>query len=211
MNDSETDLDLGMAGGAEQNAFGGFCPYLGPGARHATKGQVKRLGRRIEVMELQGGLAARVAAQDAPSAGLGDQRPLDAPAMGAHLATAAPHAAKGTAAFEDMQRQPVTAALELHGASTLAECGSGGRAVAGLPGEEAVSREGTPDHGGRAVEPGGDGRYREPLFDEIAQILAAGRRTATVLRGTVRLEAVTLQPVTDGRRAPSHTFRYPGE
>jgi hypothetical protein len=73
---------------------------------------VERLRPAIEVVELQGGLAARVAAQAAAAAGFGDQLALHPAAVFSYLLRPAPGAPVAPTLFEDVDRLPVANARE---------------------------------------------------------------------------------------------------
>ena len=129
------------------------------------------------MVELQGGIALRVAAQGASSSGFLDQDALDLPPPGddpPHLATGAAEAVRPP----DVPRRPVTLARQLELADPLAVRGSDGGAPPGRAGLQVVTAEPMPDGRRASAEDIGHVADRQVAGHDLGEQLALDRPRA---------------------------------
>ncbi|CAA9503669.1 MAG: hypothetical protein AVDCRST_MAG30-2073 [uncultured Solirubrobacteraceae bacterium] len=159
------------------------------------------LRMRVDVMELQGGLATVVAAEHAAPAGLLDQHALDGPPALGHAIAAALLAPVRAAALEDVVGRAVVPATQRNRKRPCGDGSACGVAVVGLAARQTVTSEVPAHEPNRASEFEGHLGDRRSTSDEAFELMPIERRARPEAIGAVRPELVALEPVADCRWA----------
>jgi hypothetical protein len=159
----------------------------------------ERLGRRIDVMELQRADVVRVAADDTTAASFRDEKRLEATPPFGHGGAATREAPKPAVLAADVASRSVHRAVDKAVRETGCPCITSRREPAGARGRELVALQPVPDSRVAHAELLGDGADGEAGRDQGLERGAVDPSSGRVLRCVGGREAVLLDLVADGR------------